>query len=225
MWRISVAAVFLFVATAAFADDKPTPHPDITPPRAANEHVLKNGYPEMSRKLYEEGVVTLRFTVGTDGKPHDISVWHSSGYPRLDAAAMDEVGANWLYHPAMRNGQAIAVKLEANVRYSLQDDPAIGQQAVFRMAAGQFPAGAWSKSESGVTTLGVRVKADGSMLDLKVFESSGYDDLDEAARQMVGTLKFGAATIDGQPMASAIVIRIVWPANPGNPANPGMVAP
>lgn len=214
IWRICAAAVFLVAASAAFAEDKPSPHPDITPPRSANEHTIKNGYPEMSRKLYEEGVVTLKFTLGVDGKPHDIEIAHSSGYPRLDAAAMDEVGANWLYHPAMRNGQPIAVKLEANVRYSLRDDPAAGEHAVFRMTSEQFPPGAWGKSESGVTTLGVSLKSDGSVSDLQIFESSGYNDLDDAARKVIDPLKFGAATINGQPMASAIVMRVVWPANP-----------
>lgn len=214
MWRACLAAAVLFAANAAFADDKPQAYPDITPPRAANEHTIKNGYPEISRKLFEEGVVTLKFTVDTDGKARNLEVMHSSGYPRLDAAALDEVGANWLYHPAMRGGQPIAVKLEANVRYSLRDDPMAGVHAVFRMTPDQFPPGAWSKSECGLTTFGVDLRADGFVTDVETIHASGYDDLDNAARAKLDTLKFGAATVGGQPMASGMVVQFVWPANP-----------
>jgi protein TonB len=150
MLRISMAAVFLFVTNTAFADDAPTPVPaNIKPPSAANEHTIKNGYPELSRALYEEGVVTLKFTVGIDGKPVNLHVLHSSGYPRLDAAAMDEVGANWLYHPATRDGQAIPVMLEANVRYSLRDDPMEGQRAVFRMTPSNFRPAPGTSTKTG----------------------------------------------------------------------------
>ena len=214
MWRFCATAALLLVANTALAEDKLVPAPDITPPRSANAHVLKNGYPEMSRKLYEEGVVTLKYTVGTDGKPHDIHVAHSSGYPRLDAAAMDEVGQNWLYHPAMRNGEAIPVTLEANVRYSLRDDPVSGEHAVFRMTPEQFPPGAWNKSESGVTTFGVGLQADGSVINVETVHASGYGDLDAAALQMLDTMKFGAATLNGRPMASEMVVVFVWPGNP-----------
>lgn len=211
MWRMALA--FAFAASAAWAGEA-SDISGIKAPSAANEHTLHNGYPEMSRKLYEEGVVTLKFTVGTDGKPHDIRVQHSSGYPRLDAAAMDEVGANWLYHPAMRNGEAIPVKLEANVRYSLRDDPVSGEHAVFRMTPEQFPPGTWNKGESGVTTFGVGLKADGSVINVETVHASGYGDLDAAALQMLDTMKFGAATLNGRPMASEMIVVFVWPANP-----------
>lgn len=214
MWRMALAAVFALAATAALGEEKPRAYPDITPPRAANEHTIKNGYPDMSRKLYEEGVVTLKFTVGTDGKPHDIHVQHSSGYPRLDAAAMDEVGQNWLYYPAMRKGEAIPVKLEASVNYKLNDDLPNDQHAVFRMTPEQFPPGAWSRHESGLTTLVLNLKSDGSVAEGHTLESSGYSDLDVAALDMADTFTYGAATLNGKPMASAIVVQFVWPANP-----------
>jgi len=213
MKAICVAAGFLFAASAVRAADT-APIEKITPPRSANEHILRNGYPEMSRKLYEEGVVTLKYTVGIDGKPHDIHVQHSSGYPRLDAAAMDEVGANWLYQPAMRNGEAIPVLLEANVRYKLHDDPPNDRHAAFRMTPEQFPAGAWNRSESGLTAVGIDLKSDGSVDNAAVLQSSGYDDLDKAALAMIGTIKFGAVTLNGTPMDCGITVLFVWPANP-----------
>jgi protein TonB len=215
MLRISMAAVFLFVANTAFAGDAPTPVPaNIKPPSAANEHTIKNGYPELSRALYEEGVVTLKFTVGIDGKPVNLHVLHSSGYPRLDAAAMDEVGANWLYHPATRDGQAIPVMLEANVRYSLRDDPMEGQRAVFRMTPEQFPPGAWDKHENGMSAFVVSVKSDGTVYDIDTTHASGYDDLDDAARKAIQNWTFTPAAVNGNRVATGVTVLFVWPANP-----------
>ena len=51
-----------------------------TPPR----------YPEMSRRLHEQGTVYLSVLVGTDGAVSEISVSRSSGSARLDKAALDQ---------------------------------------------------------------------------------------------------------------------------------------
>ena len=44
-------------------------------------------YPAASRRLEEEGVVQLKFLVGTDGKVIESQVEKSSGFRRLDEAA------------------------------------------------------------------------------------------------------------------------------------------
>jgi protein TonB len=53
----------------------------ITKPSAA--------YPVESRMAGEEGSVTLRITVDSRGRPSDVSVIVSSGFPRLDRAAVE----------------------------------------------------------------------------------------------------------------------------------------
>lgn len=47
----------------------------------------KPEYPSASRRLEEEGTVSLRFLVGADGKVVQAEVEKSSGYKRLDEAA------------------------------------------------------------------------------------------------------------------------------------------
>ena len=47
----------------------------------------KPDYPSASRRLEEEGTVSLRFLVGVDGKVIQAEVEKSSGYKRLDEAA------------------------------------------------------------------------------------------------------------------------------------------
>ena len=47
----------------------------------------KPDYPSASRRLEEEGTVTLRFLIGADGRVLQADIEKTSGYPRLDDAA------------------------------------------------------------------------------------------------------------------------------------------
>lgn len=46
-------------------------------------------YPLASQRLNEQGVVTIRALIDTQGVPRQVAVHKSSGFPRLDQAAMD----------------------------------------------------------------------------------------------------------------------------------------
>lgn len=50
-------------------------------------------YPALSRRLGEEGRVTLRVLVDASGQPGQIVVGTTSGYPRLDDAALQAARA------------------------------------------------------------------------------------------------------------------------------------
>lgn len=51
----------------------------------------KPDYPRLSQRLGEQGVVTLLVLVGVDGLPQKVEVKTSSGFERLDRAALDAV--------------------------------------------------------------------------------------------------------------------------------------
>lgn len=92
----------------------------VTPPRAAGRgHECESQYPPLSRRLSEQGVVRVRFTVTAEGSVSGPTVVKSSGYQRLDDAAIQCTG-RWRYHPAQRDGQPVAVATEANIRYQLR---------------------------------------------------------------------------------------------------------
>jgi protein TonB len=66
----------------------PPPAPVVRTPAVVNSaNCAKPEYPSASRRLEEEGTVSLRFLVGTDGKVIESEVEKSSGYKRLDEAA------------------------------------------------------------------------------------------------------------------------------------------
>jgi len=65
-------------------------------------------YPALARKMGETGSVVLRVALDETGQLVSPEVAHTSGYPRLDQAALIAV-KNWRCNPAMRDGQAVPV--------------------------------------------------------------------------------------------------------------------
>jgi protein TonB len=65
----------------------------------------KPEYPSASRRFEEEGTVTLRFLVDTDGKVIQAEIEKSSGYKRLDEAARAGL-SKCQFKPAMADGKA-----------------------------------------------------------------------------------------------------------------------
>lgn len=79
-----------------------------TPPRFDTAYLNNPGpvYPNMSRRLRESGTTELRVRVSAGGEPLEIQLLKSSGYSRLDDAALAAV-KKWKFQPAMRNGKAM----------------------------------------------------------------------------------------------------------------------
>ncbi len=76
--------------------------PKLTPP----------AYPAISRRMGEEGKLVLRVELDERGRIDDAKVINSSGYERLDAAALTAV-KGWQCNPSLRNGQPVrAVALQ-----------------------------------------------------------------------------------------------------------------
>ncbi|TXI40849.1 MAG: energy transducer TonB [Nitrosomonas sp.] len=69
-------------------------------------------YPAISRRMGEEGKVELRVELDENGRVDTINIINSSGYQRLDAAALAAV-KSWQCNPSLRNGQPVrAVALQ-----------------------------------------------------------------------------------------------------------------
>ena len=77
-------------------------------------------YPLASRRRREEGVVMVKVTVEANGAPSALSLAASSGYPLLDAAALDAV-RRWTFEPARAAGVPTSSLVTVPVRFSLSD--------------------------------------------------------------------------------------------------------
>jgi protein TonB len=76
-------------------------------------------YPVESRRKHEEGTVTLRLLLGVDGTVNDIAVGQSSGFDRLDKAALDAV-RRWRWSPTLQSGEAVQVRGMVEIPFVLQ---------------------------------------------------------------------------------------------------------
>ena len=61
----------------------------------------------MSRRLGEQGTTRLRVCVDEEGKATGVEVDGSSGFERLDSAALQAV-RRWTFQPARRGSQAVS---------------------------------------------------------------------------------------------------------------------
>lgn len=76
-------------------------------------------YPAMSRRLGEEGRVMLEVHVLADGTPSKVSLAKSSGFSRLDDAAVEAV-KRWKFVPAKRGGEAVAAVVTIPMPFVLE---------------------------------------------------------------------------------------------------------
>lgn len=89
--------------------------------QASFVQVVKPIYPLQSKQNEEQGTVRLRVTVLANGKIANIRVIRSSGYARLDQAALDTVSKKYHFSPALRGGQPYMSDVEFNIKFVLKD--------------------------------------------------------------------------------------------------------
>ena len=84
--------------------------------------ITPNDYPPLSIRDDEQGVVRIRWTIGTDGRVHDCRATESSGYLRLDRAACAAITYRGRYRPARdAQGRAVATEKSRRVAWRLPD--------------------------------------------------------------------------------------------------------
>ena len=79
----------------------------------------KPPYPALSRRLNEQGKTTVRVMIGADGLPQRAEVAKSSGFDRLDQAALATV-MRWRYVPGKRGGVAEAMWFNVPINWVLE---------------------------------------------------------------------------------------------------------
>ena len=76
-------------------------------------------YPTLSRRLGEQGLVMVRVLVGADGLPQRVELQQSSGFERLDQAALATV-RGWRFVPGKRNGVPEAMWFNVPIDFKLE---------------------------------------------------------------------------------------------------------
>ena len=78
-------------------------------------------YPPMSVRRGEQGQVVLKVLIGADGLPQKVELLSSSGFERLDKAALD-AAMRWRYVPGKRGGVAEAMWYQVPMIFNLKKE-------------------------------------------------------------------------------------------------------
>jgi protein TonB len=108
------------------AASRAKPTPDNAPPRielpSSDADYLQNPkpvYPSLSKRLNEQGTVVIRVLIGLDGSAQRAEIATSSGYDRLDQAAL-ATAQKWRYVPGKRNGVPEAMWFNVPIKFILE---------------------------------------------------------------------------------------------------------
>jgi len=124
--RLPTLAILLAYAATAGAADAP---PTLVPAQLlAYAHIpaTDDYYPEVSRALKEQGTVSLALCYNQQGKPVELSVVKSSGFSRLDSAAL-RWGRSVRIKPAIITGIARSGCVSIRAAFSLEPTQGSGE--------------------------------------------------------------------------------------------------
>lgn len=109
------------VPPAPVAAPAPPAPAAVIPPnvRAAYANNPQPVYPAASRRLNEQGISRLRVLVGADGRVQNLELEKSSGFARLDAAAMSTV-RDWKFAPARQGDSAVPAWVLVPINWKLE---------------------------------------------------------------------------------------------------------
>jgi protein TonB len=79
----------------------------------------KPTYPAISKRLGEQGKVLVRVLIGADGTAQQAEIRQSSGFDRLDKAALATV-LSWRYVPGKRGGVAESMWFNVPINFILE---------------------------------------------------------------------------------------------------------
>ena len=92
-----------------------------TPPKAVGRtHNCDSYYPDLSRRLNEQGTVIVQYVVGVDGSISNVAVRTTSGSDRLDQAAVSCVSSRFRSEPATQGGKPVAVTTASAIQFKFK---------------------------------------------------------------------------------------------------------
>lgn len=117
----SVSAPVSEAPSAPAAPPAP-PAPPVVQMPSSDADYLQNprpSYPAMSKRLNEQGRTVISVLIGTDGLPQQPQIARSSGYDRLDQAALTTV-MRWRFVPGKRDGAPQAMRFNVPINWVLE---------------------------------------------------------------------------------------------------------
>lgn len=119
---VTAAPQVVSAPTAVIAKAAPAPSlPQLVLPSSDADYLQnpKPPYPALSKRLGEQGKVVVRVLIGTEGTAQKTEIKQSSGFDRLDQAALATV-LRWRYVPGKRAGVPEAMWFNVPISFVLE---------------------------------------------------------------------------------------------------------
>jgi len=181
--------------------------------------MTKPAYPADAKGAGIQGVVRLNVVVGKDGAVKEIR--NAAGRPELIPAAADAV-KNWIYEPALKDGQAVDFIVSVDMNFSLQKDSApaivrdtkapievrgsVQEGKLIHRVAPVYPADAKAAGQQGSVKLVIVVGENGALSEIR--SASGPLPLIQSAVDAVRQWSWKPTTLDGAPVAVITEIMV-----------------
>lgn len=205
-------ALFLLWPLVALADTPPLNAPPTTQPQSTGTaHVCgQKYYPPEAIRLGQEGTTLIIFRISVEGHPEDIYVAKSSGSFALDYAAVT-CARNWLYKPALMNGNPIEVPWAARVTWELNNYLRTPLPPTSIGAPHVCTGGPRASAENlSPTVLSFVISPTGNVTALNLVRSSGDNALDQYGITCVSTWQFEPAKSGDQPVGVGSFVTLNW---------------
>ncbi|MBT9553604.1 MAG: energy transducer TonB [Hydrogenophaga sp.] len=111
------------LAPVVVAEPAPPAPPKIVLPSSDAAHLNnpRPPYPNLSHRLGETGKVVISVLVEIDGRPSQVLLSKSSGYNRLDQAALITVKNRWRFVPGTADGTPIPSWVVVSLQFELTE--------------------------------------------------------------------------------------------------------
>jgi TonB family protein len=159
--------------------------------------------------------------VTADGYIRVAQVIKSTGHARLDEACLHAVMGQKMI-PAQDNAGPIdhwailpvtweaLMAGEPNAPDRLMRSAPLTSNQSLRVKRSDYPKGAVERGEQGHSWVHVQVSDSGQVLDVKITESSGSKELDNATLDAIRAARFSAAFSDHKPVNSSADVVVSW---------------
>jgi periplasmic protein TonB len=168
--------------------------------------------PKAKQKLITQEKATAK--IDTEKQPDTTRT--SENHPQLTAEALQQQIAQYGTEIRLKEQSADESKIKSVNSVSAHQYVAAQyvkdwERKVERTGNSNYPAIAQQKNFSGALTMDVGIKADGSIYSIRISKSSGYPELDEAAKRIVRmSAPFSALPSDLLKELNVLVITRKW---------------
>jgi TonB family protein len=187
---------------------------EIKPPKLLK--AVTPQYPLEARRLGFEGTVIVEATTDIKGRVKKTKVLKS--VPYLDQPAVKAI-RQWVYEPALINGQPRPIVFTVTVRFSLHYEEKdkvlsnIGPPKLMTRVVPVYPPEAKKAGIEGTVILGATINGEGKVTDVKVLES--IPGLDEAAVDALKQWVYSPVWLNNQPVIYTFTVAVKFSLKPG----------